>query len=101
MRSIVIQLIEKFHIAKDYLYPKQLYKSGLKSGKVKITDGVLKEVIKSYVKEAGVRRLERKNAEILRRKGAKYLLENKKNSITITKKSKRFLRKSEICCWGS
>lgn len=34
--------------------PKQLYKSGLKSGKVKITDGVLKEVIKSYVKEAGL-----------------------------------------------
>lgn len=82
---------EKYHIAKDYLYPKQLKAVGLTKERVKVSDTVLVEIIKNYVREAGVRRLERKIGELLR-KAAKYLLENDVDTLSITKKNiKEFL----------
>ena len=50
---------EKFHIAKDYLVPKQLELHGL-TGKLEIGDDVLRQVAGEFTREAGVRDLQRK-----------------------------------------
>jgi ATP-dependent Lon protease len=68
---------EKFHIAKKFLWPKQLEAQGLVSKKIEITDAGLKEVIGSYTREAGVRNLERNLANVCR-KVARLVAEKKK-----------------------
>src|SRR5690606_12067544 len=49
---------EKYHIARRYLVTKQMELHGLKDGDLVITDDALREVIRSYTREAGVRNLE-------------------------------------------
>ena len=68
---------EKFHIAKKFLWPKQIEAQGLESKKIEISDAGLKEVIGSYTREAGVRNLERNLANICR-KVARLVAEKKK-----------------------
>ncbi|PIS10884.1 MAG: endopeptidase La [Bdellovibrio sp. CG10_big_fil_rev_8_21_14_0_10_47_8] len=58
---------EKFHIAKNYLIPKQIGMHGLKDRKVQIQDASLKNIIRFYTKEAGVRNLERQIANVCRK----------------------------------
>ncbi len=58
---------EKFHIARKYLVDKQLKKNGLSKEQLSISDGALKKIIQYYVREAGVRELERKIGEICRK----------------------------------
>ncbi|MGN1051218.1 MAG: endopeptidase La, partial [Acutalibacteraceae bacterium] len=58
---------EKFQIAKKHLWRKQLKKAGLTSKNVKISNDALYSVIDNYTKEAGVRSLERKISDILRK----------------------------------
>lgn len=58
---------EKFKIAKQFLLPKQLKKHGMTTKIVKITDDALKDIIESYTREAGVRKLERKIMSVLRK----------------------------------
>lgn len=57
---------EKFHIAKTHLLTKQLQEHGLDSANVKISDEVILRVISHYTREAGVRDLQRKIAQICR-----------------------------------
>lgn len=64
---------EKFHIAKKYLVPKQLKMHGLESRKVSFADQTIRNVIRYYTKEAGVRNLERQIANCCR-KVAKILI---------------------------
>lgn len=71
-RMEVIQLSsytdeEKLQIAKRYLVPKQIKANGLESYKVKISDAVLKKIISDYIREAGVRRLEKAIAKVCRK----------------------------------
>lgn len=71
-RMEVIQLtgythLEKLEIAKRYLIPKQLKMNGLTARKVEITDGAIFEIIENYAVEAGVRKLEREIASIIRK----------------------------------
>ncbi len=73
---------EKFHIAKEHLLPKQHKKHGLTEEQVKITDEALRLVIHSYVREAGVRTLERTIAA-LDRKAAKMLLDQEMEQVTV------------------
>ena len=73
---------EKFNIAKKHLLPKQLKKHGEKSATVKVSDKALYGIIDFYTKEAGVRKLERKIADICR-KAAKRLVSGEKK-ITVT-----------------
>ncbi len=85
---------EKFHIAKKYLIPQELKKHGLKSREFSINKAALELLISNYTREAGVRNLRRKIAEILR-KVAKIILEDSsilKVSIT-TKNLDQFLDK--------
>jgi ATP-dependent Lon protease len=89
-RMEVIQLggyteSEKFHIAKKYLVPKQLEMNGLKDRKVTFEDAALKQLIRGYTREAGVRNLERQVATVMR-KVARELL--KKEEASNMKKSK-------------
>lgn len=69
---------EKLHIAKDFLYPKQLEKNGLKKSTLKISEDAMRLMISGYTREAGVRNLERRFGEICR-KAARKLLEEKQS----------------------
>jgi ATP-dependent Lon protease len=58
---------EKFHIAKNYLVPKQIENHGMKDLKVSIQDKAVRDVIRYYTREAGVRNLERQFANVFRK----------------------------------
>jgi ATP-dependent Lon protease len=58
---------EKLGIAKRYLLPKQREAHGLKKGQFVIRDSVLRTVIREYTREAGVRNLERRIADLCRK----------------------------------
>ncbi|MCF6330362.1 MAG: endopeptidase La [Sulfurimonas sp.] len=76
---------EKFEIASRYLLPQELKKHGLKKSEVNISKPALKEMIHSYTREAGVRNLRRRLAE-MSRKVAREILEKpdtKKISLNI------------------
>ena len=77
---------EKYHIAKDYLIPKQLEKNGLSKEQLNITGSALEKMIHSYTREAGVRNLERRVGDICR-KAAREVLEKKKPSIRVTERN--------------
>jgi len=74
---------EKHHIAKEFLWPKQLRLHGLESRKVKIAAVALDEIIARYTREAGVRDLERNLATICR-KIAREVAEKKKVTKEVT-----------------
>ncbi len=77
---------EKFHIAKKYLWPKQMGVHGLENKKIKIESEAIKEVIGHYTKEAGVRNLERNLATVCR-KITRQVAEKKKYQKKVTKSS--------------
>lgn len=86
-RMEIIELVsytseEKFSIAKKHLIRKQMKRHGLTSKNFSITDSALREIINSYVREAGVRQLERKITSLCR-KAAKILCEGEKSKVTI------------------
>ncbi len=75
---------EKVQIAKRHLVPKQLEENGLTSKEVTFHEGSIKELIRCYTREAGVRNLEREIANVLRKVARKHV-EEKTNKIKITK----------------
>ncbi len=77
---------EKFHIAKDYLISKQLENNGLDKGDVVIPTASLRDVIKFYTREAGVRSLERQVATLMRKVAIKKTTSDGFESIKITPK---------------
>jgi ATP-dependent Lon protease len=58
---------EKVAIARDYLFPRQRERNGLREDEVSADDGVLRTVISEYTREAGVRQLERELGKLLRK----------------------------------
>ncbi len=74
---------EKLEIAKRHLIPEQYTAHGLEQGEWSVEDGALKEVIRRYTREAGVRSLEREIAK-LARKAVKEILTSSKTSIVVT-----------------
>ncbi len=76
---------EKVHIARKYLLPRQIKESGLKEKDVSLSDGVLKEIIRNYTREAGLRNLEREIGAVCR-KLARQVAEGKKGPFRITRK---------------
>jgi ATP-dependent Lon protease len=75
---------EKINIAMKYLLPKQLKTHGLKSNEINVPEAVIRDIVRYYTREAGVRRLEQEIAKICR-KVVKELLLNK----TDVKKARR------------
>jgi len=76
---------EKYEIAKKYLIPQELKKHGLKQYEVKFLKPALDKIISNYTREAGVRNLRRRIAEILRKVAKKMLLEPETKKVTISK----------------
>ena len=70
--------MEKVHIVKRFLMPKQLKAHGLSDTNLEIPDGAVMAIIRRYTREAGVRNLEREIASICR-KAAKEVLQNGKD----------------------
>ena len=66
---------EKFHIAKEHLWEKQLKKNGLKDTQLTISDNAIKAIIATYTREAGVRNLERKLGTVCRKAALEILKE--------------------------
>ena len=58
---------EKLMITKNHLLPKQRLKHGLKNGQLRISDDAIREIIRCYTRESGVRTLERRIAEVCRK----------------------------------
>lgn len=77
---------EKFQIAKKHLLGKQLKKHGVTKKNVSINDSAIKGIISHYTKEAGVRTLERKIANVLR-KAALKIVDNPETQIKVTSKN--------------
>lgn len=75
---------EKFHIAKEHLVEKQKSKNGLEEKQLTITDSALKDIIRLYTREAGVRSLERTLGKICR-KAAREIYQGKETAVKITK----------------
>lgn len=73
---------EKFNICKDYIIPKGIDSHGLKDVNVEFTDDAILKIIRNYSKEAGVRELERKIYQILR-KIVKEIIVDKKEHLYI------------------
>ncbi|MCB2099938.1 MAG: endopeptidase La [Rhodobacterales bacterium] len=77
---------EKVEIAKAHLIPKQVKAHGLKATEWTISDSALRDLIRYYTREAGVRNLEREIAN-LARKGTKDILLGKAETITISRRN--------------
>ena len=78
---------EKFEIAKRYLIPQELKKHGLKNSEISISKPALKELIHSFTREAGVRNLRRRIAD-MSRKAAKEILQHPElNKISVSLKN--------------
>jgi ATP-dependent Lon protease len=77
---------EKVEIAKRHLIPKQVSQHGLKKQEWSITDDALRDLIRYYTREAGVRNLEREIAN-LTRKAIKELLMKKLDKVAVTRRN--------------
>jgi ATP-dependent Lon protease len=74
---------EKLQIAKRYLVPRQLEEHGLTRNDVKFSDAALRQVIREYTREAGVRQLEREIAALARKAARKIVARNGSAQTTI------------------
>jgi ATP-dependent Lon protease len=86
---------EKFEIAKRYLIPQELKKHGLKNSELSISKTAIKELIHSYTREAGVRNLRRRIADMCRKIAKEILLHPEVNKVSISLKNiKNYFDKS-------
>jgi len=77
---------EKVEIAKRHLIPKQLKENGLKPNEWRLSDTALRDMIRYYTREAGVRNLERMIAKLVR-KAVKELVKTKKSGVRVTRRN--------------
>ena len=77
---------EKINIANKYLLPKQIKDNGVKEKEMKLGDDIIKEIIRSYTKESGVRNLEREISKVAR-KVVKKVVTGEEKEVKIDKKN--------------
>ena len=92
-RMDVIQLTgytedEKLQIAKRYLVPKQLEAHGLDPAKIEVDDAALRMIVREYTREAGVRSLDRRIADLCR-KAARRIAEGNRRKVLVNVKRAR------------
>ena len=75
---------EKVMIAKNHLLPKQLKKHGLKKSQLRFSDDAIREIIRCYTRESGVRNLERAFASVCRKTGMRLLSDDGIKRISIS-----------------
>lgn len=78
--------VEKFHIAKRHLLPRELGRHGLTKSQLRISDSAVNALITGYTKEAGVRQLERRLAALCRKSAARIVKKDVKQ-VSITDKN--------------
>lgn len=74
---------EKLKIAKHYLIPKQMKNNGIKESEISINESAVRDIIRYYSREAGVRNLEREIAKICRKVVKEILLDSNTKYITV------------------
>ena len=77
---------EKINIADNFLLPKQIKDNGVKKGELILSDGTIKETIRSYTKESGVRNLEREISKIAR-KTVKKIVSKEETAVVVNEKN--------------
>jgi ATP-dependent Lon protease len=78
---------EKVNIAMRYLLPKQLKNNGLNDEEVSIAEAAVRDIVRYYTREAGVRSLEREVSKIYRKVAKELLLSKKPAKIQVTSKN--------------
>ncbi|MDH5218543.1 MAG: endopeptidase La [Gammaproteobacteria bacterium] len=78
---------EKVNIAQRYLLAKQVKNNGLKESEISVSEDALRDVIRYYTREAGVRNLEREISKICRKVVKEILLTDGKKKINVTPKN--------------
>lgn len=78
---------EKLRIAQQYLIPKQITKNGVRDNEMEITEAAIRDIVRYYTREAGVRSLERELAKICRKVIKAVQLKKAKGKQTITPKN--------------
>ncbi|SEP82971.1 ATP-dependent Lon protease [Ectothiorhodospira magna] len=78
---------EKTSIAQNYLLPKQMKNNGLKEGELVVTEASIRDVIRFYTREAGVRNLEREISKICRKVVKEHLLKGTERKTQVTPKN--------------
>ena len=78
---------EKTNIATRYLLPKQITNNGLKEDEITVAESAIRDIIRYYTREAGVRSLEREISKICRKAVKMLLLKKQDNKINVTSKN--------------
>jgi ATP-dependent Lon protease len=78
---------EKVNIAERYLIPKQVKNNGLKEGEVQLREAAVRDIVRYYTREAGVRNLEREIAKVCRKVVKEVLLKKPGQQIAVTPKN--------------
>ncbi len=82
---------EKINIANKYLLPKQIKENGVKNDELDLVDGTVKEIIRSYTRESGVRNLEREISKVARKVVKKVVSGEEKKVVVSNKNVQDFL----------
>jgi ATP-dependent Lon protease len=77
---------EKISIANNFLLPKQIKDNGVKDNEMTLSDGIIKEIIRSYTKESGVRNLEREISKVAR-KVVKKVISGEEKEVKVDSKN--------------
>ncbi len=77
---------EKVNIADKFLLPKAIKENGVKNGEMEIKDGTLKQIIRNYTRESGVRNLEREIFKVSR-KVVKKIVNSEENTVEVNTKN--------------
>ena len=77
---------EKINIANKYLLPKQIKDNGVKEGEMDLEEGTVKEIIRSYTRESGVRNLEREISKVTR-KVVKKVVNGEEKKVAVNSKN--------------
>ncbi len=75
---------EKVNIAIKYLVPKQRKNNGLKDSEISISEGAIRDMVRYYTREAGVRSLEREIAKVFRKVAKELLLDKQLGTVEVT-----------------
>ncbi len=78
---------EKVNIATQYLLPKQIKSNGLNDTEISISDGAVRDVVRYYTREAGVRSLEREISKVCRKVVTSIITNKTKKKVSVTSKN--------------
>ncbi|HBD10702.1 MAG TPA: endopeptidase La, partial [Porticoccaceae bacterium] len=74
---------EKINIAEKYLLPKQVRANGLKKNELNVDEDAIKNIVRYYTREAGVRGLEREIAKVCRKIVTRHVHDNSSDNVTV------------------